>query len=298
MNPLRKITGRPGRLSKLARSLFFLALAGVGIAFFSCKKGEAEGKVLAKVYNKTLHLSELDGMIPDGADGEDSTIIVNAFVQNWVREAALLVEAEKNIPKGLDIDRLVQDYRASLIKNNYENIVVNSLLDSTVTQEQLQEFYQKNREQYQLETPIIRCRFIKAPLTSPQLSLAQNWWGNMNNPDVAVRLKNWCDQNAAVHILRENIWYKVEDIAAYMPRGILTVDNVGSRRDFIQRESKFIYFFKVLELAPKKEVAPLAYIEDQARKVILHKRKVELLEETKTKLYDEAMQKQSVKIYQ
>jgi hypothetical protein len=235
-------------------------------------------------------------MIPEGMTTEDSTLIISAYVTNWVRETALLYEAERNIPKELDINKLVQDYRASLIKHNYENILVDKLLDSTITSSQLQEFYQQNKEQYQLETPIIRCRFIKTPRLSPQLREAQDWW-NSSKPADLVKLTAWCKAHAAVHHLQDSQWYKVEDIAAYMPRGTITVDNVGSRRDFIQRDEKFVYFFKVLELVSRKEIAPLSYIQDQARKVILHKRKMELLEEMKDKLYDEATRKNSVTIY-
>lgn len=254
-----------------------------------------EDRLLATVYNKNLYLSDMEGMIPEGMSGEDSSLIITAFVRNWIREAALLHEAERNIPQGLDINQLVEDYKASLIKHNYENIVVNRLLDSTVTQAQLQEFYEKNKEQYQLEAPIIRCRFIKAPRNAPQLGQVQNWWNSSKVEDVSA-LAAWCRKNANVHHLQDSVWYKVEDIAAYMPGGTLTVDNVNNRRDFIQRDDNFMYFFKVLELVSRKEIAPLSYIQGQARKVILHKRKTQLLEELKDKLQEEAMRKKQVQI--
>jgi hypothetical protein len=292
---------RPYRHCSLVRS-FCQALTGFALAvsIASCGSGgsnrPAWDRQLAKVYNKSLYLSDMEGMIPEGMSSEDSSVIINAFVNNWVKEATLLREAELNIPKGLDIDQLVADYRASLIKHNYENILVNKLLDSTVTQAQLQEFYEGNKEQYQLETPIIRCRFIKAPRSTTGVKDAQNWW-NSNKEEDYRKLQDWAKANAAVHHLQDSVWYKVEDIAAYMPRNALTVDNVRNRRDFVQREDDFIYFFKVLELVSRKEIAPLAYISGQARKVILHKRKTDLLEEVKNKLYDEAMRKQQIKVY-
>jgi hypothetical protein len=253
-------------------------------------------QLLASVYNKNLYLSDMEGMLPEGISSEDSSLIINAFLQNWVRETALLHEAEQNIPPGLDINQLVEDYKASLIKHNYENIVVNRLLDSTVTQTQLQEFYEKNKEQYQLETPIIRCRFIKASKSLPQINRVQSWW-NSNKPEDFAALSAWCSQQATVHHLQDSAWHKVEDIAAYMPQGTLTVDNVNNRRDFIQRDDNFTYFFKVFELVSRKEIAPLSYIEDQARKVILHKRKTELLEQLKNKLQEEALRKKQVTVF-
>ncbi len=266
-----------------------------------CQPGKTEknaknDRILARVYDKTLYLSDMDGMIPEGMTQEDSSLIINAFVRNWVRETALLREAERNIPKDLDIDKLVEDYRASLIKHNYENIVVDKLLDSTVTQSELVAFYEKNKEQYQLETSIIRCLFIKAPRNAPQMNRVQDWW-NSNKPEDIAALSNWCNANAVIHHLQSNTWYKVEDIAAYMPQGTLTVDNVKNRRDFVQRDDSFMYFFRVIELVSRQEIAPLAYIEEQARKVILHKRKTQLLEELKDKLYNEAINKKQVTVF-
>lgn len=266
----------------------------------SCNFGDIRSKddrQLGRIYDKTLYLSDMDGMLPQGITGEDSAVIINTYVRYWMREMALLHEAEQNIPKDLNLEKLVADYRSSLVKNNYGNLVMNKLLDSTITKQQLQEFYDKNREQYLLETPILRCRFIKAPRSAPNSDKAQEWWNSTRDGDFA-ELSRWCSQQAAVHHLQDSTWYNVDDIAAYMPQGALTVDNVNNRKDFIQRDDNFVYYFRLLELVRKKEVAPLSYIESQARKVILHKRKTELLEDLKDKLYQEALQKNNAQVFE
>jgi len=278
--------------------VWFLLFGVLVLLAASCNRDgkHADGdRQLGTIYNKKLYLSDLEGMLPEGITKEDSTVIINTFVRYWMREMALLHEAEQNIPTDLNIEKLVADYRSSLIKNNYENIVMNRLLDSTVTTVQLQEFYEKNKAQYELETPILRCRFIKAPRNAPASDKAQDWWNSNKGGDFA-ELSRWCSQHAAVHHMQDSAWHKVDDIAAYMPQGTLTVDNVDDRRDFIQRDEDFVYYFKLLELVRKKEIAPLSYIESQARKVILHKRKTQLLEELKDKLYEEALRKNNVKL--
>lgn len=276
--------------------LFLMGMFFVGAT--SCNSEHPKGdRKLGYIYDKTLYLSDMDGMLPQGITKEDSTVIINTFVRYWMREMALLHEAEQNIPKDLNLEKLVADYRSSLIKNNYGNLVMNSLLDSTVTKEQLEGFYEKNKDQYLLETPILRCRFIKAPRKAPNSDKANDWWNSSKKEDFA-ELSRWCSQYAAVHHLQDSTWYNVDDIAAYMPQGTLTVDNVENRRDFIQRDDNFVYYFKLLELVRKKEVAPLSYIESQARKVILHNRKTELLEDLKNKLYEEAIRKHNSQVYE
>ncbi len=75
---------------------------------------KADDQLLAQVYNKNLYASELADVVPEGTNPTDSSLLVTAFVQRWIRDQLLMYEAERNIPKDLNIDELVRDYRASL----------------------------------------------------------------------------------------------------------------------------------------------------------------------------------------
>lgn len=267
---------------------------------FSCQMGKGKengaNRLLAKAYGKELRISEMEGMFPPGISGDDSLLIINAYVQRWIRETLLLHEAERNLPKDLNIDKLVLDYRASLIKNNYEQVLVEQLLDSTITKEELQEFYERNKDQYQLETPIVRCYFIKVPSSAPEQDSLNRWWNNPNERNL-VRLNRYCDRYAVAHILNDSTWHRVDELASAMPEGTLSVDNIDSRREFRQSDDSFQYFFRLLELRNSREIAPLAYIESQARKFILHVRKTKLLEQKREDLYEVAMRRKEVQLF-
>ncbi len=255
-----------------------------------------EDVALAKVFNKTLYLSEMDGMIPQGASSEDSVLIINGYVERWIRETLLLHEAERNIPSDLNIDKLVRDYRASLIRNNYEQILMEEMLDSTITQAELTEFYENNKQQYQLETPIIRCYFIKVPLPVPEEDQLQHNW-NSRKPEDFAKLVAYSNQYASAHMLADSAWTKVEELANELPAGTLNSSNLNSRREFIQKDDRFQYYFRLLEMKNRQEIAPLAYIEDQARKVILRKRKIQLLEQIKEDMYNREMRRDNIKTF-
>ncbi|MFK7934546.1 MAG: hypothetical protein AB8G22_13635 [Saprospiraceae bacterium] len=287
-------------LTTLVRYLWaFLFLI---LTFSSCGDGnsatEMADKLLATVHNKSLHLSDMTGMFPRGTTAEDSTLIINAFVERWIREAVLLHEAERNVPQDLNIDELVRDYRASLIKHNYEQVMVNQLLDSTITQQELTAFYEKNKEQYQLETPIVRCFFIKVPRNAPNVKELETWWKNSRTDAAAYgRMVEYCNIYAVAHVLEDTKWTPVDEIAQQLPAGTITVNNVGSKKDFTQRDDDFIYFFKAFEVISRKEIAPLSYIEDQASKVILRQRQLKLLKEKKEEMYEREIRKNTIKVY-
>ncbi len=275
----------------------FLVSALLLAACGSGNSAEEEDELLAKVYNKSLYLSELEGMFPEGTTASDSSLIINAYVNRWVREALILYEAERNIPKDLNIDKLVRDYRASLIRANYERILVEELLDSVITQAELIDFYQKNKSQYQLETPIIRCYFVKVPTPVPESGNLRNWWNNPSSGDNYDKLVTYCNTYAVAHHLEDSTWHKVEDIGMLLPTGTLTTNNISTKREFTQRDGEFQYFFKLFEVKNRKEIAPLSFIEDQARKVILHKRKIKLLEDKKEQMYEMELRKNNIIVY-
>ncbi|MEM6319269.1 MAG: hypothetical protein AAF960_16470 [Bacteroidota bacterium] len=216
--------------------LFLLA----SLLLITCGDSQSEeaeaDKLLASVQNKTLYLSELDGMFAEGTPAEDSVKIINAYVERWIRKSLLMLEAERNIPKDLNIDELVRDYRASLVRHTYEQMIVEQELDSLITQRELNEFYEKNKEQYQLDAPIIRCNFIKIAQDAPNLEAIQSLW-QANRQEDQQALLNLCNQSANEYLLADSIWYKVDVIAKELPKGTINSNNIGSRKAFTKTKS-------------------------------------------------------------
>ena len=60
---------------------------------------EVTDKILATVQNKSLYLSELDGMLPENTSSEDSVKIINAYVERWIRKSLLMQEAEETFQR-------------------------------------------------------------------------------------------------------------------------------------------------------------------------------------------------------
>lgn len=268
----------------------------VACSVFEEEKAVEDKILLAEAFNQHLYLSELDGMIPENTSASDSITIINAYVERWIRKTLLMQEAEKHIPKDLNIDKLVRDYRASLVRHTYEQQLVEEQMDSVITTRALNEYYEKNQDQYQLETPIIRCSFIKIKQTAPDLKQLRNLWQSDSIAD-KYKLLEYCNNHAEVYLLADSIWYKVEDMATRLPKGTINNENISSRKEISLSDNDFLYLFKVHEIINRKEIAPLAFIEDQASKVILHRRKLKLLEAHREELYDLEMENNTVKVY-
>ena len=120
----------------------------------------SEDTLIAHAGNKSLYLSEVSGLIPEGSTSEDSTTIANQYVENWIRKSILLYEAERHIEGQLDIQQLVSDYRESLLIYNYEKKLVEEQLDTVISLEEKEDFYLQNKDTYKLVNPIVRAMHL------------------------------------------------------------------------------------------------------------------------------------------
>ncbi|MCB0706061.1 MAG: hypothetical protein KDC34_12150 [Saprospiraceae bacterium] len=272
----------------------------VSVLFFGwgCNNGNLQGgdRLLAEVSGKSLFLSDMEGMIPEGMSAEDSTLIIDAYVNRWIRDAILLVEAERNVPADLDINKLVEDYRSSLLLDNYKKALMEESLDSTVTSEELQAFYDNHREGYYLENDIISAYFMIIPRNTPDIGKVRSWWSNMS-PESLLELRSYCTNNGTHCFLDENSWFSVEELAAQWPRGTVNDRDLWNEKDLQRQDDEFFYFYYRVDKMTSGEIAPMEYVEDQIKRLILHQRKIRLVEETQDKMYERALRNKAVRVY-
>ena len=270
------------------------------IAIFAChntglEEGNSKKKVLAQAYNKKLYASDLEGILPQGYKLEDSLLTYNAFVENWLRDAVLMHEAEQKIAQNVDIDKLVKDYRSTLILHNYEEVIVQTQLDSVITEQELNQFYDKNKANYHLKDPLVRLSFIKIPLNAGEIDQIDAWWQSEEEND-RLNLIEYCNTYAEVYHLNKDNWYELDKIKRSIPTNLLpqgTFNQTGT--DIIHTDERYKYYLRILEIIQKNEAPPVDYIKEKARQVILQKRKSTLLEEHRENLYEKEIE--NVKVF-
>jgi hypothetical protein len=256
-----------------------------------------DDKLLARVQNRTLYLSELEGMVPPNLPKEDSILLINSFIERWAREAVLLQEAELNLPKDLNIDKLVRDYRSSLIKSNYEQILVAQFLDSLVSRTELDNFYQSHKEQLLLDEPIVRYYSMKVPISAPELNQAEKWWDNFDKDENRIALENYAINYARDFQMKDSVWMGISKLSLEFPPGLLNATNLKNKRSFVEEDNSFRYFFKKEEVLEPNEEPPMSFVEPKIKRLILHQRKQKLLEKKKEEMYQRELRQNNVEIF-
>lgn len=264
-----------------------------------CQQKQLEEKIndplLAEVYKYKLYFSEIEELVTSTESEKDSLVRLHILVDNWVREKLLLHQAENITAPDLDIEKLLADYRSSLLVHNYEKILIQDQIDTTVSKQELNDYYEKNMDQYQLESTIIRCYLIKTKSENAMKEKLEEWWDSEKSEDFK-KLVEYCNKNAELFILDSTQWYKVEEVTQLLPAGSLSESSMQENRDYKFSNETHTYYLRILESVKNKEIAPLSYIEEQATRYIMHQRKLTLLEQIKNDIYEEGLKSRFVKI--
>lgn len=280
------------------RAAAWCLILAIMVALIQCAapSRSEEDLLLAEVHGRQLHMSDARSILSPQLSPEDSISRLRAFVQLWVNEAVLLHEAEQRLGAGIDLDDLVRDYRNSLLISNYEKNIVETQVDTVISQQELQEYYQRNKDQYQLERPIVRGYFVKIDRQVDSLADFRSWWDSRDSTDFE-KLANFSTRNADVFLLEDSTWYTVNDIEGLMPPGTLQSQNMKPNTSLRFTDDDYEYYLRITESVLSKEIAPLSYIREQAVRYIMHKRKLELLEGIKQDLYQKDLEANQIKIY-
>lgn len=250
-----------------------------------------EGNVIAEVYGEKLMDFEIESLVPETADSTDSLNISNAYMEQWIRESLILHEAKKDAPP--DIEKLVEDYRSSLLKVHFENKVIESNLDSTISDSELTEFYNNHKSEYLLKEKAMRLFILKLKEDAALNDKIKDLW----DEDKVEEIIPIVEADGSASYFEGQVWQKLSDLPKMFSRKTVRriENNEGNR--FSTTEDGFKYFIKVFEIKSKNDLPPFSVIDNQLRKVILYQRKNKILNQYTEDLYQKEVRKKSIKTY-
>lgn len=268
------------------RSTWLVAIAVffMSVLLSACQSGDdttGESRVLATVYNHDLHEDDIPDDLLQNQGGQDSIALINAYVDQWVRKMLLLHEAEKRKPESLDIDKLIEDYKQSLLINNLEKQVIDEEMDTIITQKEMERIYEQTKGNFIQEFPIIRLNYIKIPEKTPRIDRFYEWW----RKEEFNRMDGYIEKYASSAILGKDDWWEWNEIQNQIDPDILQRYSFKKPRSIQKNIGEFEYFINVYEFVDKGAVSPLSFIEEQIKNIIIQKRKVTVMDEYLERLY-------------
>jgi len=272
--------------------------------FLSFKEKEvvqpSDSQPIARVYNAYLYPEDLEGIVVANTSTADSISIVNRYIDSWVKKQLLIAEAASQIDfDEAEMERKVLDYRYALMTYEFEKYYVNERVERDVSENEIQGYYNQNKDNFQLKQNIIKGIFVKIPQEAPRIGSFRKLFKEASDEKDTEQIKSYCYSFATTYSLEDSVWLNFEDIIQNTP-----LASIPNKVQFLQ-ENKFIetsdqdyvYFLKVSDYKISDQISPLEFVRDDIINIIINKRKIELADKLEETIYKEAQNNEDFEIY-
>lgn len=245
-----------------------------------------DGSVIASIYEQTLTQEEIDayfGFTPDSSNQQ-------WYIDRWLKDVIAYEKAkEDGINNSMKIDAMVEDYRKDLVLREYYRQNVMELLDTVVTQQQLENFYNSRKNDYLLNEPYIRIVLAHVPNLDNNLKQV-NRFAKKNNFWEKDNFLDFLLENSGDLELPEGNWYSQTELNKKLPEGIYFTDlKTGAIK--VESNEQFIYLINVIESFQEGDIPPLHSVEGKLKERLLFERRKVLESDFKNKLLEDAEDK-------
>jgi hypothetical protein len=282
-------------------------MKGISIIYFlvvlflaSCQQFESRKteKPIARVGQTYLYPSDVTGIFPININPNDSLRILNNFVDKWIKKQLLLQKAELNLTEEQkNVKNQIEEYRSSLLIFKYEQSLILQKLDTVITQSEIEEYYNENPSNFVLDINLIKALYIKIPRNAPNIETLRRLCSSEKEEDIQ-QLETYCYQYATKYDYFDDDWIDFTGIQSELPQPIYAPERyLQWNKRIEQRDSVYHYFVYVRDHCLEGETAPIDYVTDKIKSIILNKRKVRFITELENDIYNDGMAKGEFNIY-
>jgi hypothetical protein len=262
-------------------------------------EGDADRPAAARANGSYLYRDELVGIVAPGTPALDSTKLVEAYIDSWIRKQLLIQEASRKIDiNEAQVERKILDYRYSIIAYEYQTYYIKQHLDTAVSYDEVEKYYKANIDNFILKQNIVQGTFVKVPKNAPRTGKIKELIFSTREKD-ENELKSYClSFSVAYHISGSN-WIAFDDLVKNSP--LVEIPNkiqfLKSNPYFETSDDNYLYFLRVRQYRILDNISPLEFVMDDIKNIILNKRKVELAKKLEDEVYKYALDQNEFEIF-
>ncbi|WP_372750928.1 hypothetical protein [Labilibaculum sp.] len=271
----------------------------LSLLFYSCNSNQSKNEIpVAKVDDKILYLNNIQEIIQDGINKEDSILIAENYIHQWIKKQLIISKAELNLSdEDKDVSRMVEDYRSSLIIHKYQQQLINQKIDTLISQFEIEKYYKDYSANFILNRNIVKALYIKVPKPVPNLKRIQKLYKSEKEADWE-ELEDYCFQNATKFDNFSDRWIYAQELLNKLPGKTTNEEHfLRKTKNYETSDSTHHYFVVIQEFELKDNLAPLPFVRDDIKKILINKRKIQFIKNLEENIYKDAEAKNKFKIY-
>ena len=270
------------------------------LLIISCElENNSKEEPIARVNDNFLFFSEIQESLDENMSQNDSMLAVNNAINNWASKKLLYEKAIFNLSnsKQNELDLLVKSYESDLYISNYEKEWLKTRVDTIVSNDQLQSYYNDNKNKFRLRQDILLPRFIELPIENFNKTQIVRSFRRLNFQDkiyldsISLQFKS--------SFINDSVWLRPE-----LFFNKLKIENKANYNRYFKKKLFFeikdlesLYLVYISDILRKNDYAPMSYVKPTLVQILLNKRKLEMKKQLKTDILKQGIAENNFEIY-
>jgi hypothetical protein len=251
---------------------------------------ELEGTIIAKAGQRVLLLEDIPSYLLENVSGNDSVQVVQNFALQWIKRQVLALKASKQLSEEeKDKSEELEEYLQDLLIFEYQSKLMNQLLDTQISLQAVEDYYELNKDNFELTENIVRLIFFKLPLS---LKSRDRLWVDFRRgrPEDIEKLSLLAARNGGNFYLDDNNWLRFSDILKEIPIVTYNQELFLKNNEWIRlSDDEFDYFVRISEFRIKNSTSPFEFEKERIHQILLNRRKRTLMDSMEKKMLKSAL---------
>ena len=270
------------------------------LLIISCElENNSKEEPIARVNDNFLFFSDVQESLDENMSQNDSILAVNSAINNWASKKLLYEKAIFNLSnsKQNELDQLVRAYESDLYISNYEKEWLKTRVDTIVSNDQLQSYYNDNKNKFRLRQDILLARFIELPIENFNKTQIVSSFRRLNFQDkiyldsISLQFKS--------SFINDSVWLRPE-----LFFNKFKIENKAKYNRYLKKKSFFeikdlesLYLVYISDIQKKNDYAPMSYVKPTLVQILLNKRKLDMKKQLKTDILKQGISEKNFEIY-
>lgn len=257
---------------------------------------------VARVGKKELNISEIQAATPAGLTGADSISFAKLYIDKWLVRQLKLEEAEQLFSEAeTDIERLVEDYRQSLLMRKVDQHHIDEQLSEDFSEQDIADYYNSHKANFTLDRTLVKGRILCFDDDYRQAKKLKEQMAKASTSATADKqFTDICEKNDFLLIDNRTEWVNLADFVSHLP--IAHTQDYSSILDRLgiqeMKDNNARYYFELTSVCRKGNVAPLEIVADNIRRILITQRRSEIIKNHEQSIVSSAFESGHARIYE
>ncbi len=278
-------------------AVILLVLSCVG-ACNSWSGYKADDEMIARVGTTYLYRSELAASMPSGMAVQDSVNYSQTFIEKWIVGQLKQQEAEKLFSQSeSDIDRLVEEYRRSLLVHRLDRHYLEAEPCAEITDKDIITYYHAHKTDFRISQPMVKGEIFVIDEKFRRREQMLEWFES-SKAEHREDFAESCRKNNFLHLQFEE-WVSFSDFLSNLPllRSSKNNELLYNRKTQRIHYDKSYYYFRITNALKVGDTMPLEMAKENIRQILISRHRADVIHRQERRIMEGAISTGHAKIY-